>query len=435
MNKDVSRSIVQRSVGLASGVATTLAVPFFLSPEQQGYFYTFASVLSIQVFFELGLGQALLYKFSSYAPVGPHLLVPGKSLELQSLLYSSRRIYIMITILFCLVASVVGLIFFSHSGQPSGQWRPQWLFLVFVTSINLMQSIKLVFLESHGRVADVATLRLKVCFFSSILFFVVLALGGGLWAATVVPTLNAVASSWWIYGSSQALVYRQNRNLNVSPKLSDMSRLWSQEIFPLQWRTSLSWLSGYFIFQLITPITFSRFGPVVAGQLGFAISAMNSILFVATTFTTAIAPRLSSLFHAGMIREYNLLFDRSLARSVSAIILLSALFVFSVYSLSAIHVGVASRFLSWKLLLLYSLTVVVSAIAYCWAIYLRSQSIEPLAVQSIVTAAVMAPSIWAFSYASLRAMLIAMLLVTFASSVAVWRIYSLNRRGLVGQCV
>jgi hypothetical protein len=197
---------------------------------------------------------------------------------------------------------------------------------------------------------------------------------------------------------------------------------------------SLSWLSGYFIFQLITPITFSRFGPAVAGQLGFAISAMNSILFVATTFTSVIAPRLSSLFHSGMVCEYNSLFDRSFVRSITAVIVLSVLFVLTIFFVSLVDADFASRFLSWKLLSLYSLTVVASAIVYCLSIYLRSQAIEPLVLPSIVTAAMMAPSIWAFSNFSLRAMLIAMFLVTFLSAIWVWRIYSLSRRSLVGQC-
>jgi O-antigen/teichoic acid export membrane protein len=197
---------------------------------------------------------------------------------------------------------------------------------------------------------------------------------------------------------------------------------------------SLSWLSGYFIFQLITPITFSRFGPVVAGQLGFAISAMNSLLFVATTFTTAIAPRLSSLFHSGKIHEFNTLFDRSLKRSIAAIVILSQLFVLMVYLLSVFEMGIASRFLAWQSLLLYSFSVVVSAVVYCWAIYLRSQAIEPLVLQSMATAIFMVPLIWAFSSISLGAMLAAMLFVSLGSSIAVWRIYFKNRMQLGGYC-
>jgi hypothetical protein len=434
MHKDISRSLVQRLFTVITGIASTFAVPFFLSADQQGYYYTFASVLAIQVFFELGLSQVLLYKFSSFAIAGPDLAAPIDSLKILKLLYASRKIYILISLLFFLAASATGYTFFSHSSNSLVEWRPQWFLLVFVTSINLLQSVKLVFLESQGSIADVATLRLKINFYSTSLLLGILACGGGLWAVSVVPSVNTIASTWWLYRSPKSLAYRKNRNLDIVFTLKDIGQIWRQEIFPLQWRMSLSWLSGYFIFQLITPITFNRFGPVVAGQLGFAISAMNSILFVATTFTTAIAPRLSSLFHSGKIHEFNAMFDISLKRSCAAIILLSQLFVLMVYLLSAFQISISSRFLEWQTLLLYSFSVVVSAVVYCWAIYLRSQAIEPLVMQSMATAVVMVPLIWAFSYVSLGAMLGAMLFVSIGSAIAVWRIYVKNRLQLKVHC-
>ena len=42
------------------GVATVLFLPLYLTPDLQGYYFTFASVLSIQIFFELGLNQILV---------------------------------------------------------------------------------------------------------------------------------------------------------------------------------------------------------------------------------------------------------------------------------------------------------------------------------------------------------------------------------------
>lgn len=434
MHKDISRSLIQRLFSVLTGITATFALPFFLSADQQGYYYTFASVLAIQVFFELGLSQVLLYKFSSFALAGPNLAAPIDSLKILKLLYASRKIYILISLLFFLIASATGYTFFSHSSNSLVEWRPQWFLLVFVTSINLLQSVKLVFLESQGNIADVATLRLKINFYSTSLLLGVLACGGGLWAVSVVPSVNAIASTWWLYRSPKSLAYRKYRNLDTVVTLKDISQIWRQEIFPLQWRMSLSWLSGYFIFQLITPIAFNRFGPVVAGQLGFAISAMNSILFVATTFTTAITPRLSSLFHSGKIHEFNAMFDLSLKRSCAAIILLSQLFVLMVYLLSAFQISISSRFLEWQTLLLYSFSVVVSAVVYCWAIYLRSQAIEPLVLQSMATAVVMVPLISAFSYVSLGAMLGAMLFVSIGSAIAVWRIYVKNRLQLKVHC-
>jgi hypothetical protein len=431
MQQEVLRALVQRSVGVLTGIAMTFSIPLFLSPEQQGYYYTFASVLAIQIFFELGLSQVLLYKFSSLAPNvkdSEH----SKNLESSArLLYVSRRIYVLLSALFFVFGSTAGCIFFSRSHYVAIEWMPQWILLVLFTSVNLAQSIKFVFLESHGGLANVATFRLRLNLVSSLVFLLILFAGGGLWSVIVLPAINSVASTLWIYKSGKSTDYRKHRVLATSISLKDFRQIWRRDIFPLQWRMSISWLSGYFIFQLITPIAFTRFGPVVAGQLGFAVSAMNSILFVATTFSTAISPRLSSLFHGGQIDQFNYLFDKGLRRSLLAAIFLTQAIVALVFSLSFFRLELATRFLAWQPLLIYSVCVVISAVVYCLAIYLRSQAIEPLVRQSAMTALVMAPMLWVFSSISLEAMLAAMLFVTFGSSIAVLRIYRNNRKSLL----
>ena len=37
-----------------------LLVPFFLADAEQGYYYTFASLLALQIFFDLGMNQVIL---------------------------------------------------------------------------------------------------------------------------------------------------------------------------------------------------------------------------------------------------------------------------------------------------------------------------------------------------------------------------------------
>ena len=93
MNKEVAFSLLQKSFSVASGIVATFLVLLFLSAYRQGCCYAFASVLAIQVFFGLGLRQVLSYEFSSSALVGLDPAVRAKSLELQRLLYASRRIY------------------------------------------------------------------------------------------------------------------------------------------------------------------------------------------------------------------------------------------------------------------------------------------------------------------------------------------------------
>ena len=158
---------------------------------------------------------------------------------------------------------------------------------------------------------------------------------------------------------------------------------------------------------------------------------LNSILFVSTTFTSSIAPRLSALFHSSNITGFNSAFDKSFRRSVIGVIGLTQLLVLLVYLVHCLVGGFSDRFLPWDQLQVYSLTVIMSAIVYCWSIYLRSQSIEPLMFQSVITALAMAPAIWFSSLISINSMLLSMALISGLSTVAAWRIYSGNRQRLL----
>ena len=65
MNKAVRNTLILRITTLCSGGLSLIIVPYFLGMEQQGYYYTFLSLVSIQVFFELGLSQVIIYVFSA----------------------------------------------------------------------------------------------------------------------------------------------------------------------------------------------------------------------------------------------------------------------------------------------------------------------------------------------------------------------------------
>ena len=48
-----------RIIQAGGGIVTVFLIAKFLSKEEQGFYFTFASVLAIQIFFELGLGGIL----------------------------------------------------------------------------------------------------------------------------------------------------------------------------------------------------------------------------------------------------------------------------------------------------------------------------------------------------------------------------------------
>ena len=62
----------------AGGLITLLLISRFMTQEEQGFYYTFASVLGIQVFFELGLVN-ILTQFVAHETA--HLKIEGTQIE------------------------------------------------------------------------------------------------------------------------------------------------------------------------------------------------------------------------------------------------------------------------------------------------------------------------------------------------------------------
>lgn len=429
MDKAVSRTLIFRGWSIVSGFVSVALVPIFLTKEEQGYYFAFASILAIQIFFELGLSQVLVYRFAciGFYESGDDSI---KSVNQRKLLYGARLLYRLLAFIFFIVASTVGYQFFSTRPAGSVSWLLPWIVLVATTSINLAQSVKLAYVEGVGELAQVSLARLRSSIVGTGIFIILLITGGRLWAACAIPIVNAVFLAIWINTHPASSFYRISRANAKAPFLEVFS-VWRREIFPMQWRISLSWMSGYFIFQLYTPIAFAKFGPVVAGKLGLVVSIMSSLVVVATTFTSSLSPRLARLHAAGDTGMFNRTFDTSIRQSFICLVALTQsatlLLLLLFYSSSQISNRFLDPFNTW----IYSLGAILLGVVSCMSIYLRSQQKEPLFFHSLITAVAMIPALWIGSSASLTVMIMASLIVTCASSICVLLVYLANRRSLV----
>ena len=90
---------------------------------------------------------------------------------------------------------------------------------------------------------------------------------------------------------------------------------WAREIWPFQWRIAVSWMSGYFIFDIINPIAFYFCGPVAAGRLGMSLQMIRMIFNVAMTWIYTKSPRFGILVAARSWTELDILWRRSTVQS------------------------------------------------------------------------------------------------------------------------
>ena len=148
------------------------------------------------------------------------------------------------------------------------------------------------------------------------------------------------------------------------------------EIFSLQWRIAVSWVSGYFIFYFFTPLIFMIYGPVVAGQFGLTFNMIRSLSTVSLSFITPKLPELSRLFAKEDFHNYNKNFLKySLMSSVSSVILMTCLIIF-ILTLIELSIVEKNRFLSMYGLIMLCLIGVADIILNCLATYTRAQKIE-----------------------------------------------------------
>jgi len=428
MDKSVSRTLFLRGFQLVSGLCVAISVPLYLSEVEQGYYYTFASLVAMQIFFELGLSQVLVYRFAYLYQLRSENI--GTDLfELRQLLYAARFIFRILGVAFVFVMLIIGTYFFSALSNQGINWLGPWILLIIATSVNLVQSVKLSYLEAIGHLKHVSVARLRSNILATIIFFFVISAGGGLWSTSVFPVSNAVYITIWLTCHNSTFPYRIERELGQPVRNRTLLGLWIRDVYPLQWKISLSWLSGYFIFQLYTPITFAHFGPIQAGKLGYLISITSALVYVATTFTTSCSPRLSSLFASGHINEYNKLFDQSFINSLLALFLFHVFLLLILLSLPYHSISVSEKMLSFSDATIYCCSSFICGIINCLAVYLRCQQREPLLLLSICSALTTSTLLWIGSSFSLSSMLLMPLLANFLFLGWAFSIYSFNRKG------
>lgn len=402
-------TLLLRGWSILAGGVTLLLLPLFLSAVQQGYYYTFASVLALQIFFELGLNQIVMQLVShEVAHLEPtesgawrgDLQHVGRLASLAGML---NRWYGLSAILFGCGAAIVGGVFFAERGtEPVATWLGAWLSVVAATACNLWLSPRLTMLEGCGQIGHVARLRLLQSVLGYLGFWTLLLTGAGLWSTAAVPVANALGTAYWVRRRGNFLDWLRGRQVLPQHQLR-----WRHDVLPLQWRMALSWASGYLIFNLFTPVVFARKGAIEAGRLGIALALFSAISTVGMSWVYAKAPNFTAHIARGEYQALNALFRRLLIRSTSFVAVGSLSLVALVSLLAYWRIGLAARLESPEVMLVLALNNSLSAFASGLAIYMRAHRKEPMTALSVVMAVVVSGIIYWSANASVFTMMLA----------------------------
>lgn len=428
IDKAIFYSIGLRAWQLFTGPLTLFFIAKYFTPAQQGFYYTFGSILTMQMFFEMGLSFVII-QFTSHEFAGLRWkkmgAVSGQNItRFKALLAKSFFWYAVISILFFLIIAPWGNYFFGLKAHDlSFEWRTPWNLLVLLTTLNLLLTPLLAIIEGSGRVQEIYRLRFTQNIFGTALAWLIIVSGGGLYNALAVAFTNAAISFFWLYTRNKALLriassWRTFKKLKTSTSFS-----WSTEVWPMQWRIAISWVASYFIYQISVPIIFYYHGSTMAGQLGMTLTITSMITVMGQAWLNAKTPIFGRLVATQNWPELDQLFYKIVFQS-TAFILLTCLgliaFTFVFRNFIIVH-----RLLSLSQITLLAASAIFNHLINCFGQYLRSHKREPFMVPAIISAFLFGSTGWYFGKQySINGLIITFLLLNilwgFPAAIFLW---------------
>lgn len=393
VDKAIAYSSGARVIQGFTGVGSMFFISTFLTGVEQGFYFTFGSILALQVFFELGLTGIMTQYVAHEAS---HLTLDENGeyhgeerykSRLASLVRFCVKWYAVLAALIFVFLNVVGYIYFNKYGDNQGEyvdWQTPWILISIATAIQLFVSPLTSILTGLGFVKQTS----KITFFQQLITplctWIGLASGLKLYVTGVAYLLNV--SIWFVFVNKQGLltILKKLWQTSISERVAYMA-----EIFPYQWRIALSWVSGYFIFQLFNPVLFATEGAVVAGQMGMTLQALSAIQSFAFSWLNTKVPLYSKLIALKDYLQLDLVFNKTLKQMVvieTSLLVLFYCFI-AVLRITQFHIGetiLADRFLDYLPMLLMVIPVFLQQFISSWATYLRCHKKEPFLVNSIV---------------------------------------------------
>ena len=391
IDKAIFFTSLARIIQAAGGVISILFVARYLTGEEQGFYYTFGSIVAIQIFFELGLNGIITQYVAheaSFLHWDSKLILVGEQKylsRLSSLLHFCVKWYLAFAGALLVTLILVGFVFFGKYGNHENiSWRIPWILLAVGTALNLLLAPILAFIEGLGKVKEVAKIRLYQQTIGLLIVWSGLALGAKLY----VSGLNCLVAVSLI---ASILYFGDFRKLLVNiwcVALTDKVN-YRHEIFPYQWKIALSWVSGYFIFQLFNPVLFATEGAVVAGQMGMTLAALNGIQSLSLSWITTKVPLFSGLIAQKNYAQLDKIFNLTLKQSVSInglflLVMLLGIFIIRYFHIVIGGMDLGNRFLPYFPMVLMMIPLLVNQFVNSWAIYLRCHKQEPFLLNSIV---------------------------------------------------
>ena len=309
----VSTALLRMSSSL-TGLVSAWAIIVYLTPEQQGYWYTFMSLLAIAAFAELGAGQILLRFVAHEVGHREGELTPQGLLRLRALFAFSLKWGGAVSLVSALIAYPLGVCWFGFRAADTGVGGGgPWALAAVACIPMLLLGFLNAFFEGWQRVTVTNASRLCAAWVTLGATLAAFVSGLGLWAFGI-GRLAGSGGGMVVTALLQKSLIREHSLLSPAPG----AFAWKTEFLPLQTRYALTWVTGILVNSFYAPVIFRMVGAEAAGKFGMTISVVAILGAIASALVGARQARMAALAGKGDVAGLAAMFRPVLLLSIMA---------------------------------------------------------------------------------------------------------------------
>ena len=380
ITKDVLHTGFTNVLRLFSAPLLIILISHFLTKEMQGYWYSFISLSALSVFADLGFTSIVMqFAAHEYAFINfdKYMRFQGNQIyinRISSLFKFVLKFSIKAVIITYPIIFLIGYVIMNKE-QTSFNWIYPWLIYIISSGILFFLNIITSFFEGCNQISKIQRINLVCVIVNFFIVTISFYLKIYLYALALGALFQCIVRFIFI-------ITYYNKTIIQIFSLSNFDFNWSSQIFKLLSKYSVSFISGYFVFQLFTPVSFRFYGSVFAGKIGMTINLVMAIYSFSSIWIYVVTPKINMLVSAKKWKYLNLLFKKNMYLSIltyvsGALLLILMLFIFP--QLSAFQ----NRLLNKANLILLIIAWLCQLIINGFAIYLRAFKEEPLVKLSL----------------------------------------------------
>jgi len=395
LDQAVIFTLLTRAWQAMAGLVSLFLIARFLSPEVQGYYYTFSSLLALQAFVELGLYVVIVNLVSrewSKLQLDGAVVVgePAALSRLASLIRFINKWYSGVSLLFVIGVGIGGHAFFAQSQNANVAWIAPWWTVVILAGVQLWMMPMLSVLEGCNQVVEFNRFRLVQTVVEAITIWILFVAGAGLWVAVGSITVKVGSTLIFLLGK-----YRRFFQ-SILAGAGNATIRWRDDVWPMQWRLAAQGAVNYLALSLFTPVMFHYHGAKTAGQMGMTLQVISVVQLMGLAWVQTKVPLFGMLAAKRDYAELDRVWRRASRLSLSFTVAGGLVLWLAVFVLGEVDFSITSRMLGPLPMALFLLGYCLLQITNCQVAYLRAHGKEPFLVLGVLGGLFIGTSVYLF---------------------------------------